>query len=502
MKLKLFKVKMIGFIIRFCLLYLTVMVILCRIGYASDTLSFSLDEAVKLALEHSPSIRQAKYDSIRTAENWTSTRGERYPQIYLNQWVPDWRESINEQLLLDPNSPADSVKYIPTRVPSGDLRWQGQLNVDQKLPWGANLSATSQLYKREWYWTEFDEKQYYKEYSWMNRISFEQPIFSGNPVGREQKIGNIDYNMGQINYELQRRNIIYEVTNLFYNLVQAEGALEISRQDLESGRESEELAKRKLNSGLIPEVELLQIQVELARREGSYFQVKAALESNRENFNLKLGLPIDQLVITEYSDKANQPDMEVNYNSIKERLELKRERLNLERLELQTKASILSERMTATLNAYYELDNRREQFENLDKRGDRNVGITLNFRIPIYGFGTTHGRIQSLRTAIHKAKIELIEREAQLNKELREAIRNVKLARQRIDIANAAVDLSEKSLEITQQRFENGLVSSRELIDSQFELTRTKREALNAQIDFELAVAYLEKIMPESLERP
>jgi len=468
---------------------ITIIIYLANPASAVDTLHLTLDNALALAIRQAPSMVMARYDSLTAEGRWRTIRGERYPQIRFSQEIPTWRESSQEQYVWDP----DEKDFYPARVQSGDLRWQERIDIDQELPWGASLNLSNQLYRREWYSDDGDD---FTEYSYLNRVLLDQPLLAGNPVGRDREIGKIAYDISLINYELQRREVIYSITQTFFGLVSAEGALDIAMQDLELGRSSEELAARKLKAGLIPEVELLQIQVDLARREGSYLQTKGALETAHERLKLTLGIPLEQLVTvhysTEYQAQKSVPAIDISAD----RLEIQREQLNLDQLDLRTQANILSERMRASLQAYYELDIRRENFEDLDEAGDRNLGVILHLELPIFGFGSTRGKVETLKAEQNRARVNIKARTAELTADLRQALRNVETSKYRIRISTAAVELSEKSLSITEERFNSGLISSRDLLDNQLELTRARREALNARIDYELALAYLDRIAP------
>ncbi|MBT3231757.1 MAG: TolC family protein [Calditrichaeota bacterium] len=459
---------------------------------ASDTLKITLEDALFLGFQQSPAMRTARLDSLSAEGEWKASRGGRLPQLKFYQDAPSLRESVDEQFVYDPETGREQLDYVP----SGDLRWQSRLDLNQDLPWGGTLSLSSRIYKRDWYWTIFESKEEYTEYSLLHRVMFDQPLLEGNPVKREFEISKIDYSTGMIDYEISLRDLKYNVTQAFLGLVSAEGALEIAAFDLELGQSSETLAERKLGAGLIPEVELLQIQVDLARRKGSHKQSENTVESTREQLKLMLGLDLDQPIRVVFDVNQIQDVKIEDLDLSGERLETKRGRLNLDKSKMQTKASVLKERVNAYLQAYYELDSRRDEFEDISTTGDKNFGVSLHLEIPIFGFGTTSGRLQTIRASQKRNELQQKTREAAAISDIRGALRNVETASDRIKISNAAVALSVKSHAITEDRFENGNINSRELLDSQLELTRMKREALNAQIDYELAVAYLVRIAP------
>jgi len=391
----------------------------------------------------------------------------------------------------------ETGREVYKKVSSDDKRWYGLLEIDQTLPWGANLSISSSLCRSTWFNDRLVFGEDTTEYFMRRRASLTQPLLAGNPVGRKYKTGKLAWKSSLIDHELKLRHIRYRATQLFFDLVSATWMLDISAQDLEQGQTSEELARRKLQAGLVPEVELLQIQVDVARREGNYREAEGSVEAAADRLRAELGLPFDQPVAVSWSPRELTRSGEFHGDISGERPELTKERYSLHQQELETKAAALSERIRASLQLFYELDNRNNDLDLLDEPGDRNTGIVLHFEVPIFGFGSTRGRIERLRADLARTRIELASREAELVVELREALRTIKRAEEKIRIAEAALELSLKSYDITEERFESGLVDSRALIDAQLDLTRTRTELLNSRIDYELALANLERIAPQ-----
>jgi outer membrane protein TolC len=457
-----------------------------------DTLHLTLDDCIELALARSPAVQMAKLDSSAALGQWRSTRAKSYPQLSLSGETPNLSEAVDYRVVYDRATDSDEFR----RISSGDQRWYGQLELDQALPWGAELSVSSGLYRNIWYDDRISAGEDTSDYSLRRRISLTQPLLAGNPVGRELEVGRINWQRALIDHDLQLRQIKYDAKRLFFGLVSSTWALDISRQDLEQVRKAEELARRKLNAGLIPEVELLQIQVDLAQREGDFRQAEGAVEAAADRLKTSLGITINTSIVLQWEPERGDLSGRAEFDTTGERLELRVERMNLRRLELETRALKWSARVQAALELYYDLETRHSEIDLLDRPVNRNFGLTLHFSFPIFGFGATSGKVAQAQANLARARINFQSRDAQLLAELREALRSVDQAVERIVIAEAALELSQKSYNITAERFESGQVDSRDLLDAQLDLTRTRNVLLNARIDYELALANLELISP------
>jgi len=479
----------------------------------ADTLRLSLDDCLSLAMKQGPAAMDAFHDSVAAAGQWHSIAGSSYPQLRFSGELPSRREATDYQIVWDAATGRESYE----RIGSADETWSGRLELEQALPWGATASVSSRVYRSRWHNDRLGAGRDTLEHDFIRRFQLDQPIWNGNPVGRERRIGQLEWEGALVGHTINLRAARYQVTQAFFGLVSAEGELEIARQDLEQGRAAEELAQRKLKAGLSPEVELLQIQVDLARREGSYRSTEASLESARDQLRLQLGLPFEQPLAPVWTpDDSLVSDHGIHsglsgLNGLggldsgntgglsglnKETPELRRQRLSLEQAELENRAARRLERLKASLQLYYEVDTRRHLVADLDQTGDQNRGAMLTLDLPLFGFGTTSGKLQQLKAQLARARIGYQSVLAEAASELRRALREVELARDRIRIADAALDLSQRSYDITSGRYDSGLVGSRDLLDAQLALTRTRTEALKARIDYQLAVANLERIAP------
>ncbi len=459
---------------------------------AADTLSLTLDDCIALALEKSPASKVARLDSLAAAGDWLGVTSTRFPQLKLSGEAPDLSRAVDYRITYNPLTGRDEFK----RVSSGDQRWRGSVELEQDLPWGANLSLSTGLYRNTWFDDRIGSGEDTTEYSLWRRVSLVQPLLAGNPVGRSHEIGRIAWERSRNDYQLQVKRIKYNATQLFFGLVSATWALEISGRDLDYGRSAEELARRKLQAGLIPEVELLQIQVDLARREGDYRQAVGAVEAAADRLKTELGLPLDMPVLTHWTPSQVSSEGSIPVDTTGERLELIQQQLSLRRMELETRAAMWTERIQAALQLNYDLENRHNELDLLNQPDDRNIGLILHFQLPLFGFGSTRGRIERLKADAARTRVNYTIQKAELLAELREALRSIRRAADRIQIAEAALDLSQRSYEITEGRFESGLVDSRALLDAQLDLTRSHTVLLNARIDYEIALANLERISP------
>ena len=191
---------------------------------ASDTLRVTLDDCFRIAAEGSPQAVSAALDSAMAAGQWRSVAGQSFPQFRFSGQLPSISEATNYQIVYDPASGMQDYR----RVGSGEETWQGQLNLNQALPWGATASLSTRLYKTRWHDDRLRSGRDTLEYSFVRRAQLDQPILAGNPVGRQRAVGRLNWESSLAAYEITRRGIRYSITQAFFELVSASGALAIA----------------------------------------------------------------------------------------------------------------------------------------------------------------------------------------------------------------------------------------------------------------------------------
>ncbi|MFN3821088.1 MAG: TolC family protein, partial [bacterium] len=377
-------------------------------GYGADTLRLSLEDCYRLAREQGLSAQRVEWQWRSVEAQYRGERAGLYPQLSLKFDTPSWWEALDERVIYDPVT----GRQVLYQIPSGERRYQSQLSLLQNLPWGAEWEFSARLYRRFWFWNKDQDRIELKEYSLLNRISLYQPLLEGNPVRRRWEIAQRRYQVGRLEYEENWRELYYRLATLFYQLLSAQGELRIAQDDYRVGEEALRLAERKLKAGLIPEVELLQIQLDLSRREVALRSAESALLSAQEQLLSELDYEGEVVVEPIFAEDESLTKEEVVLAPPEESVEVLRLRLEREQTELENRAQMLSERVKAWVRLSYDTDARRQSLDSLNLPTSRNRGISFHLEFPLWGFGSTGAKVEALQAQIRRA--ELAEREAVL----------------------------------------------------------------------------------------
>ncbi len=460
---------------------------------SADTLVLDLPKSLEIALDMAPEIVRARRSVDLAKLSLRSARLDLYgPSLRAELDAPSYQQNQNEQLLYDP----DAGKTVRTWVNSENMRWDGDLVLEQPLPTGGQFQLRSNLYRRYFSSDVTGEDERELEYNTSWRVLFSQELLQGNVQRLAARRADVSLQRALTSGSSSRRQLAYRVLESYYTLLESARELEIVRQDLEASRETAELARRKYDAGLVAEVEALELEVEVATKEAELSSAESAYDSRLDRYKLLLGLELDQAISIVGEPKFKPVDIDLQ-SAIDRALEY-RDDVQLAQLDVREAEYGLRDakrpwRPSGMVTAFYSLTRQDTTFSGAFATDydayNLNRGFTFTLRMPLFSSGRRALEVQRARLQLRGAEYDSRRTREEVILEVRERVRSVREARTRYELSLRSLRIAESSYEITRNRFENGQVNARDWIQVQLTLTRNRLNALGAKIDHILAVA-------------
>lgn len=447
----------------------------------------------RLALENNPDLVRSRMDLQSAEAAFAESRAKLFPSLTLDLTAPSYNESMSEEYVYQPSTNAYAWKWIRT----GDYRYQGSLNLEQKLPTGGSFNISSLMYKRD-YFHGSSKDSLITEYSSILRFSVEQPLLQPNPVRLDYQRSLLSLESAKLERQIRLRDLDYVIAIAYYSLVSADRRLHLEREDFERWRSSVTTAEDKFKAGLIPEVEVLKLRVELARRQGTLAITEGMYLDAANDLKLVLGLDLsDSLAVSSEVEKLEVSEGMIE-RAIAARQELRKTEIDLKNAELTYKQSKSSVGLNASIMAYYDFDSKQPHLEDLTDTFETDRGLSLIVSIPVYDWKAARKKVEVREISLRKTKYNLEQAKKEFEVELYGVKRTLEAVQSRLESARLAEQLAVKSYEITLSRFESGAVTATELIDAQISLNLARRELLDSIIEYNLtAVKYRILFFPE-----
>jgi outer membrane protein TolC len=417
-----------------------------------------LSEAVKTALEKHPALRAAGHQTEAAASGVEQARAGFFPRVDLSEGF----------------SRSDNPVYAfgsllnQGRFTSADFAVDKLNHPDPITNWRTNLSGSV-------------------------------PLFLGGRtiLGYQQaQLGRIAAEQGRLRAE---HEVIFGVIRAYSAVLLSREAMATVQAAVRTAEANLAAAESRYEAGLVVASDALAARVRLGRLREEAIAADNQVRLSQAALNEAMGLPLDrahrltgqldlppavseQLNALEASARTQRPD----YRQVD--LEVQR----LEKDVLRAKGALLP---TMHLMGNYEINNYRFASDGQDSWS---VGVVLNLNL--FNGGGDRARIVEAQ-AIHQRAVAQRERVANaIGLEVHDAFLAFQTARERVGVAREAVAQAEESLRIVQDRYDAGLTTIVELLDSETaltaartNLTRTLYDATVSQARLDLSLGRLDR---------
>jgi len=403
----------------------------------------------------------------------------------------------------------------------------------QQIPTGGNLSLSLSSFKSD---TNQGFQTINPLYRSTLRFDFTQPLLKGFgfKVGRKEIIiaqNNLDISNNQLKQVLI--DTIYLVQEAYWNLVYSIENLKVKQQSLQLARDLLAKNKKEVEFGKIAPIEILNAEAVVASREADILQAEALIRRGEDVLKNLINLsreeemgPIKIVPL----DKPSFVKEEISLDdALREALE-KRPDLNMKKKEIETKGfnlGLAKNQMLPGLDlqlSYWSpgvsgdkilyLDDNpflgvivgKEKGSATDSLRDalkllyNNWQVALTLSIPLSNF-TTRADYARARMELEKSQLEIKNLERQVLLEVKDAVRDVETNFKRVEAYRVARELAERRLEAEVKKLNVGLTTDYFVLEFQEASSDAMSMELKALVDYNLALARLEKVLGRSLEQ-
>lgn len=281
-----------------------------------------------------------------------------------------------------------------------------------------------------------------------------------NPFKRHYRLRVFenDWRAAAFGYDTLSLDVIYQVKNLFYEILLLESKQELASQSLDSIQKIHRLIEKRARWGEIKELEAIKLYVESLMAQNERNRILTELDLARENLNQLLGkmLPPDFILLG---------DLSYTRIEVKEEALLQKALLN-HPLVKEKEARLAQARSNENYARWQRFpDFRLSGFSHKELDG-RNTGIGISLDIPLWDFKSKE---------IHEAEnLALMEEERlralrmEMSARIRSRIGRLRLSEQNLRIFHQGLlRQAEQSLKISEVGYTQGEISLIEYLDSQ-----------------------------------
>jgi outer membrane protein len=464
---------------------------------AQQTYFLTLDSAIAIAKEKSPRMRILQETLNQATYRVKSINRSFLPSITLNGYAPDYSDDIvreNDSL---------GVHYYSAKR----RLYSGNIEIGQQLPTAGKLYIKTGVQNED----EYLKTSSGRSFDVYSKIQFDQPIealYSYNSMQASLKQAKLNFELASKEYKREELDLIYNISSIFYTVISSEKQKEIAYQSFKRQEEAYKMAKNKYETGLIKEVEALQMEVDLGEATNQYDLQITNCQQNANQLKKELGLSLADSIITsnklEYKiiliDQVKAIEM-----AMKNRTEIREKQIQISLSELDIKRQKAQGTITGKISAYYSLSGYsqfgidepygsafRNSYETLLDR-PANKGIAFSFSIPILDWGSNHQMVKLYKSQLQQNKLSLDYQYANIENEVKNTISQFNSSLRRLQLLEKNVKLAEKSFEISYLRFTNGDIDAEALGLDRIRYNTAQQSQLDAYISYKMLLLDLNR---------
>lgn len=434
-------------------------------------LRISLEEAIEIAKDQSPSALVAKHNFLASYWQFRAFRAQLLPSLNLSATLGNY----NRSLVPLQNSETGEINYVA----NNNLKNSLSLSIDQNIALtGGRISLFTSLYRLD----QFNSETPAMYNSQPLNITYIQPLRTYNNLKWDKVTEPKRYERAKRRYLEQMENITGNVIPLYFDVLQAQQRLAMSSKNYDNTVSLYKLTKERFERGMVSKNDVLQLELRMINENLSINDHKLTLDMRM--LRLKTFMGYNEHVELELEVPDSGPEITLNFDEVLDKAYknssfLLDNELNLLSAEQEVERNRANTGIQANLNAQFGLTQQGDELGTAYSNPMDQQIISLGLRLPIVDWGLGKGRVKMARS-----RQELIK--AQVDQELNEFKQNVfiKVIQfnnqvEQCNLSSRADSIARERYENARQRFLDGTIGVTELNNAQNEKDQASNRYIN-----------------------
>jgi outer membrane protein len=480
-----------------------------------DAVKFALDRNLDIAVQRlNPEINDIAYASIRSV------------------YHPSLTSLISTQSTSTPatSTLSGSTQQAGSAVIAGLTNYNGGLA--QSIPWGGG-SATVALNNNKQTTTSANVL-YNPTYNTNWSGTYVQPLlrnFTIDSTRRQLRVTKLSRDISDVQLRSTITNTLSNVRNAYWDYVFAVQSVEVAQQSLTLGERLVQDNQTRVEVGTMAPIDVVQAQSQAATARQNLVGAQAAMRTAElvlkrlivggttdANWSVRLD-PVDR---PEFTPQTFDIEAAVR-RALSERTDLEIARKNIEQNDITLKYLVDQMRPQADVVATYGLAgvggtqfltegtglNRTvigtipggysDALSTLFRNNYPRWTAQLNLSYPL-GLSSQQASVARARVQLNQVQAQTKQMELQVATDVTNAVINVASGVERVQAAQAARELSQKTLEAEQSKFEVGMSTNYNVILTQRDLATAQNNELQAILNYRKSLVELERLQQTTLQ--
>ncbi len=299
------------------------------------------------------------------------------------------------------------------------------------------------------------------------RASVMEQVFNWGRTAKTVEMSRAGLDLAQDGVAMTKHMLSYQVVPLFYGTVFFKEAIKVLDDNIKAFERKQDIMDKRYQAGLASSFDKTLIQVQISALQAQKIDFENNIAKFRIAFNALAGrdekAAFDPSVGLSFEAAQFNKD-ELIKEALTGRIEFQQveHQLNLGRASLDLAKTGNKPTLTATFN--YEF--RNGYMPDMEKiRG--NWTATLSVAYPVFDGFRVGAQVAQAQSGLRVVEMRKTDLERSVAMEIQSALSDLRTIEQKFEIEKLKIKQAEDALRIAEERYQNGLLSATDLVDSQ-----------------------------------
>ena len=317
------------------------------------------------------------------------------------------------------------------------------------------------------------------------RVEAVQALFDLPSFRRYQAAGH-GVRLAEQRRELAQQQVTTTTILAYIALLGAEQSMAAAEANVQLAERLLDLAVNQRNAGIATGLDVTRAETRLAEQQVRLSQAQNNQDAARLDLLRTIGAPLDGSAsladAMRFQPRANPDPAEAVRQALESRLELAvaSEQMRIAQIERQASAAGYAPSVSAFGD--YGSAGLKPNELNLPTRS---VGVRID--VPIFNGGRTRSEVQAATSRVRQAEMQLADLRAAVEKDVRQALDDLRTREAQMNAAQKSLDLAQRELALSEDRFRNGVADNIEVTSAQTSLENARQQVVSSLAQYNQA---------------
>ena len=317
------------------------------------------------------------------------------------------------------------------------------------------------------------------------RLRLTQSIFNLAALRRYQA-GKYGVALAEEEQRFITQKVITATALTYLAVAEGEEAVSSAKANVQLAQTLFDLATSQRNAGLATGLDVTRAETRLANQQVQLAQAQTSLDTARLELLRVVGAPLASRLILAQALRFNPEDPHdaaaAVHSAIAERSDLRAAELRQKIARTQYRAATAGWAPSVNFAGDYGSSGIQPDETNLPTRS-----VAIGVDIPIFNGGRTRSEVQVAASLTRQAEAQTNDLKAAIEKDVRQALDNLVTRESQVKAAQKTLALAARELELSQDRFRNGVADNIEVVTAQTALENARQTLVMSLAQFNIA---------------